>query len=181
MWGVVYGLLLAALVLRFRPGDAPRPEPVHPRPGEPLWLTRLHHALFTLILLGVPVEILLVGGAGAGRMAGAVLFGTGVILYRLAGQALGEALSPFIEPREAAGLVTAGPYGYLRHPMYLSEALIAVGAPLTLGSRHLIALVAPAVLVLGVRVIREEEALARTFPEYFRYAARTKRIVPFVY
>jgi hypothetical protein len=29
-------------------------------------------------------------------------------------------------------------------------------------------------------MLRDEEALARTYPEYSRYAARTKRIVPYV-
>jgi protein-S-isoprenylcysteine O-methyltransferase Ste14 len=59
--------------------------------------------------------------------------------------------------------------------------MIALGAPLTLGSRHVVWLAVPAALVLLVRILREEEALARTFPEYPRYAARTKRIFPFLY
>jgi protein-S-isoprenylcysteine O-methyltransferase Ste14 len=181
MWGAVYALLLALLVVRVRTSDGLPPEVVRALPGEPLWLTRIHHGLFLVLLLGIPLERALVPGAAAGRGLGALLFGAGVILYRIAGRTLGDALSPFIEPREAAPLVTAGLYRFLRHPMYLSEVLIAVGAPLTLGSRHVIVLVVPAVLVLLVRILREEEALARTFPEYSRYAARTKRIVPFLY
>ena len=181
MWGLVYAALLAALVLRVRTSDGPPPEPIRPLPGEPLWLTRVHHALFALILLGAPAERALAGSVPQWQALGALLFTAGVVLYRVAGQHLGDALSPFTEPRQAAPLVTAGLYRCLRHPMYLSEALIAVGAPLTLGSRRVVALAVPALGILLLRIAREDDALARTFPEYAHYAARTKRIVPFLY
>jgi protein-S-isoprenylcysteine O-methyltransferase Ste14 len=182
MWGILYVVLLGALVVRFRTsGEFSPPEPARPLPGERLWLTHAHHALFLLVLLGTPIERVLFGGAATGRWLGAGLFTAGVALYRVAGRTLGDALSPFTEPREAVPLVTAGLYRYLRHPMYLSEALIAIGAPLTLGSRGVLWLSFAAVAVLLVRILCEEEALARTFPEYSRYAARTKRVFPFLY
>jgi protein-S-isoprenylcysteine O-methyltransferase Ste14 len=181
IWAVAYALLAGAFVVRVRTTDDPLPEPAHPLPDDPVWLLRLHHGLLLAILLGAPLERLLVAGADTGRLLGVALFATGVVLYRVAGRDLGDALSPFTEPREGVGLVTAGLYGYLRHPMYLSQALVALGAPLTLGSRHVLLLAVPTALVLFVRVLREEEALARTFPEYARYAARTKRLVPFLY
>src|SRR5205809_938168 len=130
---------------------------------------------------GAPLARALAGGAQTGRAPGAVCLALGVLGYRLAGRALGEALSPFIEPRAGGPLVTQGPYRCLRHPMYLAQAAIAVGAPLTLGCRLILVLVPLAVLVLALRVKLEDDALARTFPEYWRYAARTKRIVPFVF
>jgi len=180
-WGVVYAVLLAALVVRVRTDAGPRPEPIRPIGGEPLWLTALHHRLFFLLLAGPPLECLLVAAAPGGRGLGAVLFGTGVTLYRIAGGTLGDALSPFIEPRASGSLVTRGLYACVRHPMYLGETLIAVGAPLTLGSRYLVWLAVPALAVLVLRMVREDEALARTFPEFPHYAARTKRIIPFLY
>ena len=181
MWSVVYAALLAAFIVRVRTPDEPVPEPARPLPGDPLWLARLHHVLLAVVLVGAPVERLFAGGAAAGRGTGAILFFIGVVIYRLAGRDLGDALSPFTEPREGVGLVTRGLYRYLRHPMYLSQALVALGAPLTLGSRRVLVVAAIAVVVLLVRVLREDEALARTFPEYSRYAARTKRLVPFLY
>jgi protein-S-isoprenylcysteine O-methyltransferase Ste14 len=180
-WVIVYAVLLAALVVRVRTTPGPVPEPLRPRAGEPLWLTRLHHRLFLVLLVGPPLERLFLPGASSRRALGAVLFAAGVLLYRLAGRALGEALSPFIEPRANASLVTGGLYRIVRHPMYLSEALVAVGAPLSLGSRHVVWLAVPALFVLVLRMVREDEALARTFPEYPRYAARTKRLIPFLY
>jgi len=181
MWGIAYAVLLAALVVRVRTEDAPPPEPVHPLPGEPLWITRLHHGLFALLIVWAPVERLVLGGAAGGRGVGLFLFAGGVLLYRLAGRTLGPALSPFIEPRDDAPLVTHGLYGHLRHPIYLSQAMIAVGAPLTLGCRWVLPLTVGAIVILAVRIVREEQALARTFPDYARYAATTKRLLPFVY
>jgi protein-S-isoprenylcysteine O-methyltransferase Ste14 len=181
IWGLFYVIALLLFVVRVRSSDEPMPDPVHPVPGESLHLVRLHHILLSLLLIGPPLEALIIGGDHRGRLAGALLLGAGVLVYRLAGRALGEALSPFTEPRAGAILVTRGLYRYLRHPMYLSQALIALGAPLTLGSRYVIALAPPALLVLALRIGQEEEALARTFPEYPRYAATTKRVLPFVY
>jgi protein-S-isoprenylcysteine O-methyltransferase Ste14 len=181
MWGVAYAVLVAALVVRVHAADAPLPAPVEPAPDEPLWLTRLHHALLLLVLCASPLERLAIGGADDGRALGALLFAGGVSLYRVAGRTLGEALSPFTEPRRGAPLVTGGLYRYLRHPMYLSQAMIAVGAPLTLGSRYTLAAAVVVVVLLLVRLRREERALTRTFPDYSHYAARTKRLLPFVY
>jgi protein-S-isoprenylcysteine O-methyltransferase Ste14 len=182
IWGAAYAAALAALFVRVRTAaDTPPPSPVDPPPGEPLWLTRLHHALFVLLLAGAPLERLVAGGAAPRRATGLALLAAGVALYRTAGRALGDALSPFIEPRAGAPLVTDGIYRHLRHPIYLGEALIAVGAPLTLGCRWTLAISVLALAVLGVRIAFEDEALARTFPEYPRYAATTKRLVPFLY
>jgi len=181
IWGAVYAGLLGVLLVRVRNPGAPPVEPARATPGEPVWLVTLHHLLFYAVLAGAPLERALAGGAQTGRAPGAVCFALGVLGYRLAGRALGEALSPFIEPRAGVPLVTQGPYRCLRHPMYLAQAAIAVGAPLTLGCRLILVLVPLAVLVLALRVKLEDEALARTFPEYWRYAARTKRIVPFVF
>lgn len=181
IWGAVYVVLAVAFVVRVQTTDDLPPEPVQPLPGERLWLPRVHHLLLAAVLLGAPLERLVTAGAVGRRALGVLLFATGVFLYRLAGRDMGEALSPFTEPRQGAALVTRGIYRVLRHPMYLSQGLVAFGAPLTLGSRRTLALSTLAALVLFVRVLREEEALARTFPEYSRYAARTKRLVPFLY
>jgi len=179
--GLGYALCLAALVVRVRTTDALPPDPARPLAGEPLWLTRVHHAVFAAILLGAPVERVVAGGDPAGRVAGLALFAVGVLLYRVGGSALGDALSPFIEPRAGVALVTHGPYRHLRHPIYLGQALIAIGAPLTLGCRAVLGLTVLVLVVLALRIVREEDALARTFPDYSRYAATTKRLVPFVY
>ena len=181
IWGAVYAGLVAVLMVRVRSPDAPPPEPARVTPGEPVWLVTVHHLVFYALLAGAPLESAVTGGVDSGRAAGACLFALGVLGYRLAGRAHGDALSPFIEPRAGVPLVTGGPYRFLRHPMYLAQAAIAVGAPLTVGCRSVLVIVPLALLVLALRVKLEDDALARTFPEYSRYASRTKRIVPFVF
>src|SRR5262245_5558480 len=110
-WALLYTTLLVALIVRVRSGDdTGPPEPILPIWGEPLWLTRLHHRLFLVLLVGPPIERIFVAGAPTGRGLGAALFIAGVVLYRVAGRTLGDALSPFIEPRRSAPLVTAGLY-----------------------------------------------------------------------
>jgi protein-S-isoprenylcysteine O-methyltransferase Ste14 len=79
---------------------------------------------------------------------------------------------------EARGLVTRGPYGLVRHPVYLGE----------LGACAGLVLAAPTVwnlFVAGVfagaqalRMRLEEKELDEQFPQYARYAVETPRLVP---
>jgi protein-S-isoprenylcysteine O-methyltransferase Ste14 len=79
---------------------------------------------------------------------------------------------------EARGLVTGGPYGVVRHPVYLGEigacAGLAIASP-TVGNA--IALAALCV-AQGVRMRLEEQALRAAFPEYEGYARRVPRLLP---
>lgn len=79
---------------------------------------------------------------------------------------------------EARGLVTSGPYGLVRHPIYLGEIVAALGMVLpSLLSLHL--------LILGLfvaaqlrRTVYEERVLRAAFPGYAAYASRTRRLIP---
>jgi protein-S-isoprenylcysteine O-methyltransferase Ste14 len=79
---------------------------------------------------------------------------------------------------EARGLVTRGPYRLVRHPVYVGE--LGVCAGLVMGAPTAWNLVAAVVLVAGQlwRMRLEERALAREFPDYAAYAARTPRLLP---
>lgn len=79
---------------------------------------------------------------------------------------------------EARRLVTAGPYGIVRHPLYAVEEIAVLGI-------LLLNLSLPAVLLVAVhwamqlrRMHHEERVLGKAFPEYTDYAARTPKFLP---
>jgi protein-S-isoprenylcysteine O-methyltransferase Ste14 len=81
---------------------------------------------------------------------------------------------------DARGLVTSGPYRWVRHPLYAGELLTTIGLLIGVFSP----LTATAFAVgLGLQIWRakvEEQSLTRAFPEYEAYAARTPMLIPFV-
>jgi protein-S-isoprenylcysteine O-methyltransferase Ste14 len=80
----------------------------------------------------------------------------------------------------AGGLVTRGPYRFLRHPIYAAVCYFAWAAALDWRTS---AAVAAALLITGgavARMVSEEHLLARVYPEYAEYRRRTARVIPFV-
>jgi protein-S-isoprenylcysteine O-methyltransferase Ste14 len=79
------------------------------------------------------------------------------------------------------GLVTTGPYRYIRHPIYSSICLFAWASCLG----HLSSFSARLALVVtvgaAVRMAMEEALLVERYPDYAAYASRTKRVVPFLF
>jgi protein-S-isoprenylcysteine O-methyltransferase Ste14 len=78
------------------------------------------------------------------------------------------------------GLVTRGPYHWLRHPIY---AAILYFIWSTAVDHRSVQSVAAALLVTAgacVRMYAEESLLMTTYPDYAAYRARTARVIPFV-
>ena len=78
------------------------------------------------------------------------------------------------------GLVTTGPYRFVRHPIYTAILLFVWAGVAAHGTNLsvLTAIVATAAVI--VRIVSEEELVTLDYPEYAEYAKHTKRIVPFV-
>ena len=80
----------------------------------------------------------------------------------------------------AGGLVTAGPYHVLRHPIYAAVIwFVWAGVACHWTTRSILAAV---VVTAGLvtRMMLEEAQLRSRYPEYPAYMARTRRLVPFI-
>ena len=84
------------------------------------------------------------------------------------------------DPTEG-GLVTGGPYRYIRHPIYAAFCLFT-SAGVAANWSWSAGLFGG--LVLGSAVLRifcEESLVEARYPEYAQYSVRTWRMIPYVY
>jgi protein-S-isoprenylcysteine O-methyltransferase Ste14 len=80
----------------------------------------------------------------------------------------------------AGGLVTAGPYRVLRHPVYAAVIWFAwAGVACHWSTRSILAAI---VVTAGLvtRMLLEEAQLRSRYPEYPAYMAQTRRVVPYI-
>ena len=125
----------------------------------------------------------------------AALFATGPWLARhpaaLLAQLLAAALGGWavwvmrrsklrVAPEVAAGatLITAGPYRWIRHPMYTAVVLLAVALVADAPSPLRVVLGLALLGVLAAKLTREERLLRAHFPGYTDYARVTARLIP---
>jgi protein-S-isoprenylcysteine O-methyltransferase Ste14 len=115
-------------------------------------------------------------------LAGDLLVALGFVLFFLVLRSNSYAASN-VEVSERQQLVSTGPYGIVRHPMYAAAVLMGVGMPLALGSWWgvLVAVVgAPAYLI--VRILDEEMLPKSDLPGYTECMRRVRyRLVPHVW
>ncbi len=106
-----------------------------------------------------------------------VSLGMGIVLW--AAFYLRSGITGFVTPR-TDHLTTAGPYRFVRHPIYLGMAISLVGACLALRSWPGLITVAAIFLPAEVHRARaEERALQDHFgPDWERYKGRTPFFVP---
>ena len=84
------------------------------------------------------------------------------------------------EPRQPR-LIEAGPYRWIRHPMYTSMQTLVWSGVLPHLSPVTLAVGAITTFAVVVRIADEEKLLRERIPGYEEYAKRTKRFVPFVF
>ncbi len=79
------------------------------------------------------------------------------------------------------GLVTSGPYRYIRHPIYAAALLFAWSG--LLAHFSLVSLCFDLLILAGAlaRIFCEESLVRIQYPEYNQYVEITKRLIPFLF
>ena len=114
---------------------------------------------------------------------GLFLSALSILLGLLSRFYLGGSYSSRASHTNVGKLIQAGPYRWIRHPIYSSAVLWIVGWPIIIrsfiGALIAIRFVIPAIMK---RIILEEDELLRAFgEEYESYQMKTWRLIPFVY
>jgi protein-S-isoprenylcysteine O-methyltransferase Ste14 len=93
--------------------------------------------------------------------------------------AMGNAWRMGVNRAEKTDLVTRGPYGFVRHPIYLFQVIMVAAIPLLLPSVLAFAILAIHILCVRIKAA-DEEAYLRTLlgRPYEAYCARTGRWLP---
>ncbi len=133
-------------------------------------------------------SLLFFSGSPAGSAAlplassGSLLAMAGAALVLESRAVLGPAWSLVPKADRDTGLVTTGPYRFVRHPIYLGLALVATGAALAFASWPALVIVLLGIVpTFAWRAHVEEKLLSRIFGErYGVYRRRTKMIVPYL-
>lgn len=113
------------------------------------------------------------------RFSGTVPAAAGIAMMYWTLVNLGKNLTDTVATREGATLVTSGPYRYVRHPFYVTAALLMLAAALFTANWLIAGCGLVVIAMLVARTPREEEKLIERFGESYRaYMARTGRFVP---
>jgi protein-S-isoprenylcysteine O-methyltransferase Ste14 len=112
------------------------------------------------------------------NLISSVLVLTGLIMMLVTIRHLGRSFS--IVP-QARSVVQTGPYRWIKHPLYLVEELVVIGAVLQS--------LTPAAVIIFIlhggfqvsRMLYEEDVLRRTCPEYADYEASRWRLIPHIW
>jgi protein-S-isoprenylcysteine O-methyltransferase Ste14 len=135
-------------------------------------------AIGFLIEWVAPVRI---GGSGFGivRIAGCILLAIAVALIASAAKIMFGAGTTPNPTRPSTVIVSNGPYGFTRNPMYLAWELICIGVGLVANTLWPIVMAVPAAIVTRRLVIdKEEHYLEQKFgAEYLGYKSRVRRWV----
>ena len=81
----------------------------------------------------------------------------------------------------AGGLVTTGPYRYIRHPIYAAFCIFVWAG--VVAHPSWVSILCGAAVLIGavVRIYCEETLVAGQYPAYVDYKAKTWRLIPYIY
>ena len=146
-----------------------------------------------LLMIGGPVVYAISIGLSYGRLgalrsvalqvAGLAILGSGIAVRSLAIAQLGRFHTPNVAIRSDHQLKQEGLYAHVRHPSYLGAMIAFLGFTLALGNwLSMIVMMSLTTCLYLYRIKEEDAALEAAFGDTFhRYAARTKRLIPWIY
>jgi len=79
------------------------------------------------------------------------------------------------------GLVTNGPYRWFRHPIYTAVIYFSWACLIAFPKIEVLVAVLFITVGLFIRMLLEEKALNKVYPEYAEYSKRAKRLIPFIF
>ncbi len=121
------------------------------------------------------------GHAIAAAAAGTLLTAAGLALSVWARRMLGGNWSASVTIKESHEIIEAGPYRWIRHPIYAGLLLALVGSALARNEWRGPVAVAIAFLALWRKLRLEERWLAEEFgARYAAYRRRTRALVPYL-
>jgi len=145
------------------------------------------------VVMGAGFVLLLVApvlnGLGVGRLAvwwlaglGLALQVVGLVVRVLALRTLGRFFTRTLQHVEGQTLVTSGIYRRVRHPGYLADLLLFIGAALAVHNAIVLAVVVVSFVgAYAFRIVTEERMLTTIFgSEYTAYQSSSWRLIPFV-
>jgi protein-S-isoprenylcysteine O-methyltransferase Ste14 len=87
-----------------------------------------------------------------------------------------------IRVEEGQKVISSGPYGVVRHPMYSGTLVMWMAMPIALGSYIAVPFFALLIPVLMLRLLNEEKVLRKELPGYIDYCKGTRyRLVPYIW
>src|SRR5688500_12679893 len=173
----VHGLMVS-IMMYLIPGDL-RQERMRPGPGERdrhLRLLLIPPLLLHLVVAGLDARFgwspdpgPLVRAIGLGGIVVSLAVGTWAMYVN-------RFFSCAVRLQSDRGhhVVTEGPYRYVRHPGYAGSLCCAIAANLALGSFYALLPLVPAVVIMAVRVVREERFLREVLAGYAAYMDRVR-------
>ena len=148
----------------------------------PAPLRRNRSPVGVMVALLSQLAVIAVGLFGARTDGGVLVLASDVLLIAGLAFAIGSVAvlgRCFGILPDVRGLVTHGPYRWVRHPLYLGELTAVLG--IVLGSRQPLWAGLTWVACVALQLARtgyEERNISAEFPQYAEYAARTKRLIP---
>lgn len=165
-------------LVRYRPAQAKRSMPVS------VFSLERFSLLLTVPLIFFPrTHVFFLGrrfhSSYAVAFAGLVLVTLGLAFAAWARDLLGRNWSGQVIIQDDHQLVTAGPYAYVRHPLYTGLLIAIVGMSLVIGDLGSVLGVLFAVAFSSLKASREENLLATEFgTAYAKYRSQTGAMLP---